>query len=116
MKILIAGWLDFAPEVAERLIPECAALIEAGRAEPGCLAYDWSLDPLKPGRMHVYEEWTGQAALQKHFDEEPYKLMGGALQAETILGMDIRKFAVTAENTVYDDAGVPRSDFDHVAG
>jgi quinol monooxygenase YgiN len=115
MKIIIAGWLDLPADKAERIILHAQHLIEAGRAETGCIAYDWALDPAKPGRVQVYEEWADEAALQGHFDHSAYAKMGAALQAGPIMGFNVRKFLIADENTVYDGEGVPRADFGHAA-
>ena len=43
------------------------AMIEASRAEPGCLAYSYAMDVVQPGLIHVLERWADQAALEQHF-------------------------------------------------
>lgn len=42
-------------------------MIEASRAEEGCLEYNYAEDVLEPGLIHVKERWTEQAALDRHF-------------------------------------------------
>jgi hypothetical protein len=36
------------------------------RAEPGCLEYTMSADPLDPGRVMLFERWADQASLDAH--------------------------------------------------
>ncbi len=42
-------------------------MVEASRAEAGCVDYGYAEDVLDPGLIHVKELWTDQAALDRHF-------------------------------------------------
>jgi quinol monooxygenase YgiN len=44
-----------------------ARMIEASRAEAGCLEYVYAEDVLDPGLIHVKERRTDRAALTRHF-------------------------------------------------
>ena len=46
-----------------------ARVINASRAEPGCIAYSYGEDVLEPGLFRVSEVWTSEEALQAHFRE-----------------------------------------------
>ena len=39
------------------------AMVEASRAEDGCLGYSYAEDVLEPGLIHVAERWRDRAAL-----------------------------------------------------
>jgi quinol monooxygenase YgiN len=41
-------------------------MLEASRAEAGCLEYAYSEDVLEPGLIHINERWTDRAALSEH--------------------------------------------------
>ena len=47
--------------------PIMAAMIEARRAETGCLEYSYAEDVLDPGLIHVKERWRDRVALDEHF-------------------------------------------------
>lgn len=111
MSIIIAGTLDFAPGTVARIITDARALIEAAQAEDGCIAYNWSEDPLVAGRMHVYEEWTTEGALVAHFANPAYLDMSSHLQASGMLGAEVKKYRFDLTEPVYDDTGTPRADF-----
>lgn len=112
MGIIIAGFLDFPPDVAERLIIEAKPLITAALEEPGCRAYSWAIDPLHPGRVHVFEEWDSEEALAGHFVGRPYVEMGAHLNSGAgILGMQVQKYRFDLAEPVYDDQGRARADF-----
>lgn len=42
-------------------------MIEASRAEDGCLEYSYAADVLEAGLIHVKEAWRDRAALERHF-------------------------------------------------
>lgn len=111
MAIIIAGTLDFDRAKVEQMLRDAAPLIRAGQAEPGCIAYDWAIDPNVPGRVLVFEHWADEAALANHFASAPYREMGAHLNATGILGMSVSKFRTDLQEPVYDEAGTPRADF-----
>jgi len=43
------------------------AMIEASRAEEGCLAYSYAEDVLDRGLVRISELWRDDAALEAHF-------------------------------------------------
>ena len=43
------------------------AMLEASRAEDGCLVYSYAEDVAEPGLIRVFEVWRDQAALDAHF-------------------------------------------------
>ena len=47
--------------------PAMAAMVEASRAEDGCLTYGYAEDVLEPGLVRVTEVWRDQAAVDFHF-------------------------------------------------
>lgn len=111
MPIVIAGYLDFQPEQAEQMIRDAKPYIDAALAEPGCLAYSWAIDPLTPGRVHVFEEWASEEGLAGHFSAAPYAEMGAHLHKTGILGFNVKKYRFDIAEPVYDEAGTPRADF-----
>jgi quinol monooxygenase YgiN len=65
--LILAGTLRVSADGLDRARPAMQAMIEASRAEPGCLAYSYAQDVLEPGLIHVHEAWTDRAALDAHF-------------------------------------------------
>jgi quinol monooxygenase YgiN len=64
--ILIAE-LTARPDQADRLRTLLEGMIEPSLDEPGCTGYQPLVDPNRPERMVVLEEWRDEAALQEHF-------------------------------------------------
>lgn len=67
MSLVIAGTIRVPPENLEAFRPHMLAMLEASRAEDGCLVYSYAEDVAEPGLIRVFEAWRDQAALDAHF-------------------------------------------------
>lgn len=109
--IIIAGTIDFEPTQREPALAAAEKLIEATRAQSGCLDYAWMSDRVTPGRVYVFERWQDEESLRGHFEGTFYldmrKLLGGFGRIAT----DIWKYRPELTERVYDSNGVPRADF-----
>lgn len=65
--IVIEGTVRLDPDRIEEARPEMEAMIEASRAEEGCIDYAYSVDLLEPGLVRVNERWESREALKAHF-------------------------------------------------
>jgi quinol monooxygenase YgiN len=65
--LLITGTIRLPPGALARARPAMRAMIEASRAETGCLKYSYAEDVLDAGLMHITELWDTRAHLQAHF-------------------------------------------------
>jgi len=65
--LLIVGTIRLPAENLAVARPAMRRMVEASRAEPGCLLYVYAEDLFDPGLIHVTEKWTDQAALDRHF-------------------------------------------------
>jgi len=65
--LVIAGTVRVPPENLERFKPHMLAMLEASRAEDGCLEYSYAEDVAEPGLVRVFEAWRDQAAIDAHF-------------------------------------------------
>jgi quinol monooxygenase YgiN len=111
MTILIVATMELDAEHAERLVREAKPLIEASLDEPGCEAYSWSLDPLHPGRIEVFERWVDEASLANHFTLPNYTEMRKHLRSAGDIKSTSRKYLIAHDEPVYDETGTPRADF-----
>lgn len=68
--ILVSGTIVIDPAKVVRALELTRPLVEATRAEPGCLAYGFYADPQDHSRFLLYEEWEDQAALDAHSASE----------------------------------------------
>jgi quinol monooxygenase YgiN len=65
--LLIVGTVKLPEGRLDAARPIMASMIEASRAEAGCLEYSYAEDVLDPGLIHVKERWTDREALDQHF-------------------------------------------------
>ncbi|MFL0357056.1 putative quinol monooxygenase [Erythrobacter sp. GH1-10] len=61
-----------------------ATMIEASRAEEGCIGYSYALDVLDPNKLIIVEKWVDNDALAYHF-QTPHM----AAFQKTLSGLDI---------------------------
>jgi quinol monooxygenase YgiN len=66
-------------------------VIEASRAEPGCLVYTLAEDLAEPGLIRAFEVYADDAALKAHGESEHFKAW------RTVSGQYLRE-----ERTLYD--------------
>jgi len=67
VSLVIAGTIRVPPERLDAFRPHMIAMLEASRAEDGCLGYSYAEDVAEPGLIRVFEAWRDQAALDAHF-------------------------------------------------
>ena len=112
MKILIQAVIDIDPETRGEALASAREWIGGALAQAGCLAYAWTLDPHVTTRIHVFEEWDGEAALAAHLAGPQYRGMLGHIGAFGVRSSSSRKFGVSREGPVYNSHGVASAAFD----
>lgn len=65
--VLITGTVRLPPDRLAQARPAMRAMIEASRAEEGCLDYSWPRTCSIPRLIRVTELCADQAALDRHF-------------------------------------------------
>lgn len=114
MRIIVAGWLIYeggtkgGEATCREIITSAAEHIASSRDETGCIAYNWAIDPLEPGKIQVYEEWESVEDLLGHFRHSSYLAMRSHLEKWTITGFGVQIYSVSGIEQVYDDTGWPR--------
>ncbi len=64
--IVVVGQFRFPPERMEEARPVMRRVMEATRAEPGCVEYNYGEDVLDPGLIRVSEIWESREQLAAH--------------------------------------------------
>jgi quinol monooxygenase YgiN len=67
MPIVIVGQFRIPLENLAAARPLMIAVMEASRAEDGCVEYNYSEDLLEPGLIRVSEVWESREHLAAHF-------------------------------------------------
>ena len=66
MPIVVVGRFRFPPERMEQARPVMRRVMEATRAEAGCIEYNYGEDVLDPGLIRVSELWESREQLSAH--------------------------------------------------
>jgi quinol monooxygenase YgiN len=89
--LIIAGHLEVAPAQRDAYVSDCAPVVVAARAAPGCLAFAITADPVDPQRVCVFERWETEADLLAFRGSGP-----SDGQQAAILGADVRRYTISA--------------------
>jgi quinol monooxygenase YgiN len=65
--LLIVGTIRLLTHNMNAARPIMKRMVEASRAEQGCVEYSYAEDVFDPGLIHVKELWTDQDSLDRHF-------------------------------------------------
>lgn len=66
--LIVAGFIDVAPDDRERFLASRRDAVAATRDEPGCIEYVFSADLADPGRVRVFECWESADDLALHLE------------------------------------------------
>lgn len=112
MRMIVAGWLTYAGDekTCAEIILGGAEHIASSRQEQGCIAYTWAVDPLEPGKIHVYEEWESEQALLGHFRDPSYLAMRSHLDQYELTGFGVLLYSASGVEPVYGEDGWPRKE------
>ncbi|SDM42189.1 Quinol monooxygenase YgiN [Oryzisolibacter propanilivorax] len=94
--LLIVGTVRLPAARLESALPAMLAMVQASRAEPGCLQYSYAQDLFDPGLIHVQERWQDAQALEAHFASPHIARWRAAWPALGIGERDLRRYEVGA--------------------
>ena len=90
--IIIMGTVKLALDRLEAAKPAMRRMVEASRAEPGCIAYAYAQDLLDPATIHVAEQWRDRTAVTEHFATPHMAEWRGVMGGLGLTGRDLRVF------------------------
>jgi quinol monooxygenase YgiN len=64
--VIVGGAFEVDPEQREAFLASRHDTMRTSRAEPGCLEYTFSADPIDASRVLLFERWASQADLDAH--------------------------------------------------
>ena len=94
--IVIAGTITFDPDKAEQMLVSAATLMEATRAEEGCLDYVMTADPLIPGLLRLFERWENEEHLEAHMGASHSRTFQQSLRDCGVTGVSIDRYEVAS--------------------
>ena len=94
--LVIAGQIRIDPAKTEDALGAARTVMEATRAEPGCLSYTFSTDLTEPGLFHIFEEWESQEALDAHFKTPHMAAFQQRIPALGLKEMKVQRYEVAS--------------------
>ena len=98
--ILVVGTFRLPVERLEEAREALIRVIEATRAEAGCIDYAYAEDVLEPGLMRVSEKWESREALAAHFEAPHMKRWQQERVALGLSDRDMRAFEASGEEVL----------------
>lgn len=89
--LIIAGHLTVSPSDRNTYVTDCAAVVEAARAAPGCLDFSITADSLDPSQIRIFERWEDEAQLLSFRGGGP-----SAEQQTAIVAADVKRYGVSS--------------------
>jgi quinol monooxygenase YgiN len=95
--ILIAGTINVDPAKAEAALADAVEMMKATHEEEGNLAYVFSLDPLVPGQIQLFEKWADEESLAAHSASAHMAEFRPKMGGWGVTGADIKKYEIASE-------------------
>ena len=96
MTVAVIGQFRMPPESMDAARPLMRTVMEATRAEPGCVEYNYAEDVLDPGLIRVSEVWDSRAHLNQHLKTAHMAEWGAQRTALGLSGRDIAVYEVSS--------------------
>ncbi|MDO8410338.1 MAG: putative quinol monooxygenase [Phenylobacterium sp.] len=100
MSLVIAGTIRVPAARLAAFRPHMLAMLEASRAEDGCVQYAYAEDVAEPGLIRVFEAWRDQAALDAHFQTPHLAAWRAAWPEFGVSDRRLIAYEVASERTV----------------
>ncbi|MGI9590981.1 MAG: putative quinol monooxygenase [Myxococcota bacterium] len=94
--LVIAGTIRIDPAKQSEAIPAALEVMEATRAESGCISYCFTAALADPGLIHVFEEWESPEALDAHFKTPHMAKFQQEMAGFGIQDMKIQRYEVSS--------------------
>lgn len=96
--IVIYGTMSFAAENEAEFLAAVRTLVALTRAEEGCVRYTFAKDLDEPGHLHIFEEWTDEAALKQHMAADHFRAFGRAIRGLGVTGSSVDRYEATGKS------------------
>ena len=95
--IIIAGTISIDPSKADQALADAVEMMKETHEEQGNLAYVFSLDPLVPGQIQLFEKWESEEALAAHSASAHMAEFRPKMAGWGVTGADIKKYEIASE-------------------
>ena len=99
--IVVQGEARFHPEDMAQVREATPAMIQATRAEAGCIAYAYAEDFLEPGLVRIVERWESEPEMKAHLTSPHMAAFAAVLGKVRVLGMRVVAYDATGERIIF---------------
>jgi quinol monooxygenase YgiN len=82
--VIVAGHLVLDPKERDSYLAGCVDVVEQARRSAGCLEFAITADLLDPARVHIFERWESQAAVEAFRGSGPTDEQGAAIVSASV--------------------------------
>jgi quinol monooxygenase YgiN len=93
--IILAGTIRIAPGKRDEALAPVQTMIQATRAEPGCLSYAFAFDVFDDHLLHIFEVFEDDLALAAHRASPHMAAWRAAWPQVGIAGRDMSQYEVS---------------------
>jgi quinol monooxygenase YgiN len=101
--LVVAGTLCIREERLDEALERLGDMRAATLAEDGCLSYSFYRAPGSDSTLFVFEEWTGQAALDAHLATDHTRDFGRFLHGALAEPMAVSRYFVDDIRPLFDE-------------
>ncbi len=94
--VRVVAHLTARPDKIEETREALAAVIDATRAEDGCITYELMQNSAEPTDFTFVEEWSDDAALDAHLESEHIRALRSTAGVLLAAPPDIRRYTLVA--------------------
>ncbi len=98
--LIIAGKFLIDPTKRDAAIAAASEMMAETHKEAGCHAYTFSADFSDMARIHLFERWESQSALEAHFTTPHMARFQAALGKFGVHGFEVQKYTISAVGPV----------------
>jgi quinol monooxygenase YgiN len=95
--LIVAGTVHVDPAKTDAVMADAVVMMKATHAEEGNLAYVFSLDPIEPGLVHIFEKWETEEALAAHGAAPHMGEFRSKMGGWGVTGADLKKYEIASE-------------------
>jgi quinol monooxygenase YgiN len=99
--IIVSGVIVINPERTEIALERTQQLVQATRAEPGNVSYEYWAALDEAGRYHVFEEWESREALDQHNASDHVTEFMAGLGDFDISAIEVNEYEVAAKTRIF---------------
>ena len=98
--LIIAGKFRIDPAQRGPAVAAACEMMAETQKEAGCHAYTFSADFSDPARVHLFERWESQSALDAHFATPHMARFRAALGKFGVHDFEVQKYTISGVGPV----------------